>query len=82
MTNSAFVRTFCVLPATEQPYNLCSNFNNFNYKPQAESQQQHLGLYVDHHQLSVAIMIEVTSRHLECTYFNLDYSQMHVVAQQ
>ena len=25
-------------------------------------------------------MIEVTSRHMECTYFDLDYSRMPVVA--
>ena len=29
---------------------------------------------------SVAIMIEVTSCHLECSYFNLDYSQMLAIA--
>ena len=27
-------------------------------------------------------MIEVTSRHMECTYFNLDHSRMPAVAQQ
>ena len=31
---------------------------------------------MDRHLRSVAIMIEVTSRHTECTHFNLDYSQM------
>ena len=29
---------------------------------------------------SVAIMIEVTSCHMECTHFNLDYSRMPAVA--
>ena len=39
---------------------MCSNLSNFNYKPQAESRQQHLALYMDRHLRSVAIMIEVT----------------------
>ena len=34
------------------------------------------------HTVPVAIMIEVTSRHMECTHFNLDYSQMPAVALQ
>ena len=34
------------------------------------------------HLVSVAITIEVTSRHMECTRFNLDYSQMPAVALQ
>ena len=34
------------------------------------------------HLRSVAIMIEVTSRHMECTHVNLDYSRMPAVAQQ
>ena len=55
----------------------CSNLSN---KPQAESRQQHLALYMDHHIHSVAVMIEVTSRHMECTYFNLDYSRKPAVA--
>ena len=37
---------------------------------------------MDRHLLSVAIMIEVTSRRMECTHFNLDYSRMHAVALQ
>ena len=41
---------------------LCSNLNNFKYKPQVESRQQHLALYTERHLRSVAIMIEVTSR--------------------
>ena len=54
---------------------VCSKLSNFNYKPQAESHQQHLALYTNRHLRSVAIMIEVISRHTECTHFNLDYSQ-------
>ena len=52
------------------------------YKLQAESRQQHLALYMDRHLRSVAIMIEVTSHHMECTHFNLDYSQMPAVVRQ
>ena len=37
---------------------------------------------MDRHLRSVAIIIEVTSRYLECTYFHLDHSQMPAVAQQ
>ena len=59
---------------------LCSNLSNFNYKPQAESRQQHLALYVDCYLRSVAIRIEVTSRHIKCTYFDLDYSRMLALA--
>ena len=59
---------------------MCSNLSNFNYKPQLESRQQHLALYMDRHLRSVAIMIEVTSRHMECTHFNPNYSRMPVVA--
>ena len=58
----------------------CSNLSNFNYKPQAESQQQHFALYMYCLLLSLAIIIEVTSRHMECTHFNLAYSQMPAVA--
>ena len=36
-------------------------FSGFNYKPQTDSHHQHLALYMDRHQCSVAIMIEVTS---------------------
>ena len=36
---------------------------------------------MDHYLRSVATMIEVTSHHMECTHFNLDYSQMPAVAQ-
>ena len=61
---------------------LCSNLSNFNYKLQTESQQQHLALYMECHLRSVAIMIEVTSRHMECTYFNLNSGQMPAVALQ
>ena len=57
----------------------CCNLSNLNYKPQAES-HQHPGLYVDHYVQSAAIMIEVTSHHMECTHFNLDYSQMPAAA--
>ena len=39
-------------------------------------------IYIYRHLRSVDIMIEVTSRHMECTHFNLDYSQMPAVAQQ
>ena len=39
-----------------------------NYKPQTEGYQQHLALYMDRHLRSVAIMIEVTSRYMECTH--------------
>ena len=60
----------------------CSNFNYRYYKSQTESCQQNLALYMDRHLRSVAIMIEVTSRHMVCTHFNLDYSQMAAVAQQ
>ena len=35
---------------------------------------------MDCHLRSVAIMIEVTSRHTECTNFNFDYSWMPAVA--
>ena len=59
-----------------------SNHSNFNYKPQVESRQQHLALCMDRHLRSVAIMIEVTSRHLECTHFYSDCSQMPAVAKQ
>ena len=41
---------------------LCSNLNNFNYKPQVESRQQHLAIYTERHLRLVAIMIEATSR--------------------
>ena len=34
---------------------------------------------MDRHRRSIAIMIEVTNRHLECTHFNLDYSRMPVI---
>ena len=34
------------------------------------------------HLRAVAIIIELTSRLMECTHFNLDYSQMPPVAQQ
>ena len=53
------------------PY--CSNLSNFNYKSQAESQQQHLDLYPKRHLRLVAIMIKETSCNTECTYFNLDF---------
>ena len=50
----------------------CSNLSNFNYKLQVGSDRQHLALYMDRHLRSIAIMIEVASRHTECTHFNLD----------
>ena len=34
------------------------------------------------HLRSIVVMIEVTSRHVECTNFNLVYSQMSAVALQ
>ena len=37
---------------------------------------------MDRYLRSVAIVIEVTSRHMECTHFNLDYSQMPAVSPQ
>ena len=37
---------------------------------------------MDRHLPSVAIMIEVTNRHMECTHFNLEYSRMPTVAPQ
>ena len=61
---------------------MCSNLSNFNHKPQVESRQQHLALYMDRQLRLAAIVIEVTSRHTECTHFNLDYSQMLAVAPQ
>ena len=57
---------------------LCSNFN---YKPQADSRQQHLALYMECHLLEVTVMVEVTCRQMECTHFNLDNSRMPAVAQ-
>ena len=60
----------------------CSNPSNFNCKPQVESRQQHLALYVDCHLCPLAIMIEVTTRHTECTHFHLDYSRLPAVALQ
>ena len=60
----------------------CSNLSNFNYKPQTESHQQQLALHMDRHLRSVAIMIEVTSRHMECTYFNSNYNRMPAVSLQ
>ena len=37
---------------------------------------------MNHHLRPVAIMIEVTSRHMECTHFNLDYNRMPAIALQ
>ena len=62
--------------------NIAYRCSNLNYKPQVESRQQHLAFYTERHLCSVAIMIEVTSRHLECIHFNSDYSQMPAVALQ
>ena len=59
---------------------MCSNL--INYKPQVESRQQHLALYMDRFRPTVAIMIKVTSRRGECTLFNSDYSQLPAVALQ
>ena len=50
----------------------CSNLSNFNYKPQVGSRQQHQALHVDRHLRSVAIMIEVTSCHMESAHCNPD----------
>ena len=61
-----FLRT-SLLAARASGGGLCSNYN---YKPQTESHQPHLALYANCHLRSVAIMIEVTSRHMECTHFN------------
>ena len=58
----------------------CINLSNLNCKPQIESRQQQLALYIDRNIRLVAIMIDVTSRHLECTDYNLDCSQMSAVA--
>ena len=73
-----FLRT-SLLAARAYRGELCSNFN---YIPQIEGHQQHLDLYMEHPHRSVglAIMIEVTSCHMECTHFNLDYSQVPAVA--
>ena len=71
-----------MLAVIKQAESYCSNLSNFNYKQQVESRQQHLALYMDRHLHSLAIMIEVTSRHTECTHFNLDYSRMPPVALQ
>ena len=59
---------------------MCSNLNNLNYKPQAESRQQHLALYIDRLLRSVTILTEVASRQMECTHFNWNYSRMPAVA--
>ena len=45
-----------------------------------ESHQEHMDLYMDRHLRSVYITIEMTSRHMECTHVNLDYSRMPAVA--
>ena len=58
----------------------CSNLSNFYYKPQIESRQQHLALYMDRRLHALALMVEVTSRHMEYTHFDLDYNQMPDVA--
>ena len=39
-------------------------------------------VYMDRQQRSVAIMIEVTSRQVDCTHFNSDYSQVPAFALQ
>ena len=39
-------------------------------------------IYGSRHLRSAAIVIEVTSRHTECTHFNLDFSRMSVIALQ
>ena len=52
-------------------------------KSQTESYQQHLALYMFYRLLrSVAIMVEVTSRNMECTDFNSDYSHVPAVVLQ
>ena len=56
--------------------------NLSNYKPQTESHQQHFGLYMERHLRSAAIIMEMTSRHTECTHFNLYYSQIPAAALQ
>ena len=48
----------------------------------SRSRQQNLALYTERHLHSVAIMLEMTSRRVECTHFNLDFSQMPAVMQQ
>ena len=43
----------------------CSKLDNFNYKPQAESRQQHLALYTDRYLYSISIRLALyTDRHL------------------
>ena len=61
---------------------LYTNLSNFNCKPQVESRQQHLALYMDRRLRSVAILIEVTSRRMECTHLNVNYSWTPAVVQQ
>ena len=61
---------------------MCSNLSNFNYKPQTEGHQQHLASHMERQLLTVAIMIEVSSRYMKCTHFDLDCSQMPAVALQ
>ena len=52
---------------------MCSNLSNFNYKPQVESCQQYLALYLDCYLRALAVMMKVTCRHMEYSHFNLDY---------
>ena len=55
-------------------------YSNFNYKPQTESHQQHLGLYMDRYLCALAIVIEVTGRRMKCSHFILEYSRMPAFA--
>ena len=59
---------------------LYSSLNNFNYKPQVKSRQQHVALNMDRHLRSVAIMTEVINRHTEYTHFNSDCCQLPAFA--
>ena len=49
---------------------------------QTKSHQQHVALHMDCHLRSVAIMVDVTSRQMDCTHCKLDYSRMPAVALQ
>ena len=47
------------------------NCSNRNYKPQMESHQQHLALYMKRHLHSATVMMDLTSCHTECTHLTL-----------
>ena len=50
------------------------------YKPQIKSLQQHSSVINRTVSTKVAIMIEVTSRHVECSLLTPDFSQTPAVA--